>query len=153
MIEYKIFPAIGVARVGNAPSKFYIGPEQYRGLPTNPDGQPFSEADFRDEQNRLCRQAALFHVYQIENGVQTEITLASAGVKSITWHAHLANKKPSWYEFQTSLGENGYAVNHPLRNAQAKDRHQLMIDPGPRHISGANRSGVAFDRGSVPPDY
>src|SRR5713101_8399121 len=67
MTEYKIYPAIGVARVGNAPEKFYIGPETYRGLPINPGGGPFNEADFRDRAGRLCRQAARFRIYRTEN--------------------------------------------------------------------------------------
>jgi hypothetical protein len=96
MTEYQVFPAIGIARVGNAPEKFYIGPETYRGLPINPDGSPFAEADFRDADGRLCRQAARFRIYRIENGATEEITLRTPGVKSITWTAHLANKKPSW---------------------------------------------------------
>lgn len=153
MTEYKIFPAIGVARVGNAPQKFYIGPETYRGLPTNPDKRLFTEADFRDADGKLCRQAAQFHVYKVENGVETEITLDSANIKSITWQVHLANKKPSWYAFQTSLGEDGYAPNHPLRNPHVTDRHTLIIDAGPRHIGGRGQQGVHFDKNSVPKSY
>ncbi len=153
MTQYKVFPAIGIARVGNAPSKFYIGPEQYRGLPTRPDNQPFTEADFRDENGKLCRQAALFHVYKVENGVETEITLDSPEIASITWHAHLANKKSSWYQFQVSLGENGYASNHPLRNPHAVQRNQLIIDPGPRQIAGSSQGPVGFNRDNVPAGY
>jgi hypothetical protein len=153
MTEYKIFPAIGFARVGNAKDKFYIGPEAYRGLPTNPDGQPFTEEDFRDKEGGLCRQAALFHIYRIENGKEKEVTLETHDVKSITWLAHLANKKPSWYDFETSLGETGYAPNHPLRNPHIKDRHKLIIDAGPRKIEGANKKDVHFNRDSVPEWY
>ena len=155
MIEYKIFPAIGMARVGNAPAKFYIGPEQYRGLPSNPDGRPFTEHDFRDENGKLCRQAALFHIYQIENGVETEITLDSSDIKSIVWHAHLANKKPSWYQFQVSLGEDGYASNHPLRNptVTGSERSKLIIDAGPRQIHGKNVGPIGFNRDNIPATY
>lgn len=153
---YKIYPAIGIARVGNAPDEYYIGPESYCGLPINPDGRkPFTEADFRDKKNRLCRQAARFRVFRIENGVEEEVMLNKHGVKSITWTVHLANKKPSWYTFETSLGEDGYAPNHPLRNAhvKGKDRHKLIIDAGPRQIEGVNQNGVSFDLASVPHDY
>ncbi|TAN49707.1 MAG: hypothetical protein EPN21_10970 [Methylococcaceae bacterium] len=156
MIEYKIFPAIGVARVGNAPEQFYIGPETYRGLPINPDGAPFTEQNFRDDEHRMCRQAARFRVYRVEDGVvKEEVTLATPGIKSIAWSAHLANKKPSWYTFETSLGETGYAPNHPLRNAHVTgaDRQKLIIDAGPRHIEGSNQSGVCFDPASKPPHY
>ena len=93
MIEYKIYPSIGIARVGNAPEKFYIGPETYRGLPINPDGREFVETDFRDGSGRLCRQAARFRIYRRDGGTLEEITLKTPGVGSIAWTAHLANKK------------------------------------------------------------
>ncbi|WP_322071468.1 LodA/GoxA family CTQ-dependent oxidase [Paraburkholderia bannensis] len=153
MVEYKIFPAIGVARVGNAPEKFYVGPEDYRGLPENPDGSPFQQQDFRDAEGRLCRQAARFRVYRIDNGVAEEVTPGHAGISSIRWTVHLANKKSSWYTFAPAEGEHGYAPNHPLRNAAAEDRHLLLIDAGPRQIAGVNRAGVHFDLANVPPEY
>ena len=125
MSDYKIYPPIGIARVGNAPEQSSnIGPDVYRGLPTNPDGSPFTEADFRDDQNRLCRQAARFRIYRHTAGGSEEVTLATPGVKSITWTAHLANKKASWYVFTTNEGQNGYAPNHPLatRRSRTGDR-------------------------------
>ena len=153
MSSYKIQPSIGVARVGNAPSKFYIGPEEYRGLPTLPDGAPFTERDFRDDQGRLCRQAARFRVCRDGPNGPEEVTLATPGVAAITWTAHVANKKASWYTFVTNEGEDGYAPNHPLRNPTVTDRQSLMIDAGPRSISGASQSGVNFDAASAPPGY
>lgn len=153
MIEYKIFPAIGIARVGNAPESFYIEPDRYRGLPINPDGKTFEEKDFRDDGGRLRRQAARFGVYRIENGTATEVSLQDDEIDTIIWHVHLANKKASWYTFVPSEGENGYASNHPLRNPDAPDRQKLLIDAGPRHIEGANCSGVHFDEKSVPHGY
>lgn len=154
MSSYKIFPPLGVARVGNAPSQFYIGPETYRGLPTNPDGRDFTEADFRDAHGRLCRQAARFRIYRDTGaGTQEEVTLQTPGVARIEWTVHVANKKASWYEFQTNLGEYGYASNHPLRNAAVADRLSLVIDPGPRSIAGAHAGPVPFSRDTVPSGY
>lgn len=153
MSSYKIYPSIGVARVGNAPDKFYIGPETYRGLPSNPDGRPFSEDDFRDADGKLCRQAARFKIYRDTDQGSQEVTLGLADVAAIEWTAHVANKKPSWYEFQTNKGENGYASNQPLRNSDVQDRHALLIDPGPRSISGASAGPEPFSRGTVPSGY
>ncbi|POA99406.1 hypothetical protein C2134_06460 [Chromobacterium sinusclupearum] len=153
MIEYRIYPAIGIARVGNAPEKFYIEPDRYCGLPIMPDGKPFTQQDFRDEQGRLCRQAARFQIYKVENGVSEPLTLSSAGIKTIRWTAHLANKKPSWYTFVPAEGEDGYASNHPLRNPQVADRHTLLIDAGPRQIAGRGQQGVQFSRHTVPAGY
>jgi hypothetical protein len=54
---YAIYPAIGIARVGNAPSEFYIGPEAYCGLPILPEaaGRSFRPSDFRDADGLLRR--------------------------------------------------------------------------------------------------
>lgn len=153
MAEYKIYPAIGIARVGNAPKTFYIGPESYRGLPINPDGRPFKQEDLRDEASRLCRQAARFRVYRVDGDSVEEVTLDTANVKSIRWTVHLANKKPSWYEFVPLQGPDGFAPNHPLRNASAPNRHELLIDPGPRQIAGRNQANVHFNREQIPAGY
>lgn len=154
---YAIYPAIGVARVGNAPDDFYIGPETANGLPIMPDGSPFTPKHFRDGEGRVRRQAARFRVYRLRDGAPPEeVTLDTEGVSSISWRVHLANKKASWYEFQTSQGEDGYAPNHPLRNASLKtpeQRRTLLIDPGPRQIQGRDQKGVSFSRDTIPPDY
>src|ERR1700739_565173 len=138
---YAIYPSIGVARVGDAPSEFYTGAEPYRGLPILPDGAQFRPKDFRDREGRLRRQAARFRIFrETPNGAE-EITLATPGVKDIRWTVHLANKKAAWYEFLTSSGADGYPSNHPLRNRHkvgTRERRQLFIDAGPRSIAGRN---------------
>ncbi len=53
---YKIHPAIGIARLGNSPDEFFIGPEKPRELPM-PDG------GFKDSQLRVKRQAARFRIF------------------------------------------------------------------------------------------
>jgi len=153
MTAYRIFPPIGVARVGDSTEKFYIGPETYRGLPINCDGSPFTEDDFRDAGGAMCRQAARFRIYRDTPSGPEEVTLNTPGVTAIRWTAHLANKKSSWYTFATNAGEFGYASNHPLRNAHVKDRQSLFIDFGPRSISGAGQGPNPFSAATVPPDY
>ncbi len=160
---YEIFPSIGVARVGNAPEQFYIGPESASALPTLSDTEArgFTAADFRDSEGRLCRQAARFRIYRSEpDRAPEEVTLDSAGISEIRWRVHLANKKAGWYRFLTSKGRHGYAPNHPLRNAARQtidQRRQLLIDPGPRGISGRNAgakpSPVEFSRETIPAGY
>ncbi len=154
---YSIHPAIGVARVGNAPEEFYLGPETYGGLPILPDGRPFTARDFRDSAGRLRRQAARFRIYRsVDGGPEEEVTLDTPGVLRITWRSHLANKKSSWYAFQTNKGEAGYAPNHPLRNAgktTLDQRRALVIDPGPRVIEGASQGPVPFSRDTIPVGY
>src|SRR5688572_17092359 len=110
-VSYEIFPAIGIARVGNAPTTFYIGPEQAGGLPTLPDEpeKAFGASDFRDSEGRLRRQAARFHIWRrTPRSEPEEVTLDTADIREIRWTVHLANKKASWYCFLTLLGQHGY---------------------------------------------
>jgi hypothetical protein len=86
IVNVKIHPAIGIARLGNIPDEFFIGPE----LPwdrTIPDG------GYKDEQCRVKRQAARFRIFAYhKDGSITKITEKEA---RITWTVHIANKKAS----------------------------------------------------------
>jgi hypothetical protein len=134
-----IHPGIGIGRVGNSPSEYFIGPEA-PGLAADPLGT------FKDGQGRVKRQAARFRVYAYDekDKVIGELTSAHA---TITWTVHLANKKASWYQFQGLAAEQQAQQTGqplPLRNAAVADRSSLVIDPGPRTITGANVSGDAY---------
>jgi hypothetical protein len=156
----RIHPSIGIARLGNSPSSFYIAPESAGGLPIECDqegntGNPEKPvARFKDSEGRIRRQAARFRIYvyddhnpegrELKIGDEIETVNTRSGqsqtvrVDDVQWTAYLANKKSSWYAFQQTDGEHGYAPDHPLRNASitnAEERQRLIIDPGPRTVS------------------
>src|SRR5215472_1450231 len=116
---YRIHPAIGVARLGNAdPSTYFIGPEAPGYGPLNsPPGTavpPYKAAD-----GRVKPQGARFRIfeYALVNGrllPVREVNLDTPGVASITWTVHLANKKASFYKFNGPAGET--SPPEPLRN-------------------------------------
>jgi hypothetical protein len=151
-----IYPAIGIARVGNSPTDFFYGPEI-------PGQFPEDEQDYRDKEGRIKRQAARFRIYALDKNDQIlrEITVEDA---HINWSVHVANKKSAWYNFDQALdvpasqgtGSSGTAIASLRRNDDIKgaDREGLTIDPGPRHISGrdTNEKGqdgqYAFDSGA-----
>src|SRR6516225_8829212 len=121
---FKIYPSIGIARLGNSPndgpSDFYIGPEIPGAIivPTN---------GYKDPQGRVRRQAARFRIYGWEDGVfMGEITSAAA---DITWTVALANTKGA------------------LRNASVSNRSTLMIT----RVRG--RSGWPAKRSSIPASF
>lgn len=163
--RYAIGPSIGIARVGNSPDSFYIAPDRTNGLPIECDqqGNPSHEhtTKFKDGQGRVRRQAALFRIFAIEEGQpDREITLNDPQVKSITWTAHLANKKACWYNFSELQGnllygpQNSYKKQDvPLRNDGHKGpRRELIIDPGPRTLN-APLKRVEFSKDTVPKNY
>lgn len=129
----KIYPAIGIARVGNSPPAFLIGPERV-GESRSPKG------GYKDGQDRMKRQAARFRIFRYDEGGRLiqEITRKDA---TITWTVHLANKKAARKEFDR------LNRNMPLRNGTTKDRASLVIDPGPRTLVGPRQS-ASFDTGT-----
>ncbi|HLK65612.1 MAG TPA: LodA/GoxA family CTQ-dependent oxidase [Bryobacteraceae bacterium] len=144
IVRAAIYPAIGVARVGNSPEEFFLAPEVADPLP-EPHGF------YRDGNGALKRQAVRFRVYGLnaEGQPVAELTLDNA---EIHWGVHLANKKAAWYQFQLALDIPEAAAAPPslLRNAAVPNRADLAIDPGKRHISGRKTHGGpahTFDTG------
>ena len=129
----KIHPAIGIARVGNSPSEFFIGPE-------STDNRKPPAGGYKDSQGRIKRQAARFRLfgYDKKDKLVGEITAANA---DITWTVHLANKKAAWRQFR------GLARTAPWRNKNASDRNSLIIDPGSRSLTAPNQV-APFDTGT-----
>ena len=133
IVVVRIHPAIGVARVGNSPTEFFIGPER-TGVHARPPG------GYKDGAGRVKRQAARFRVfgYDSKGRVVREITASEA---AITWTVHVANRKAAWHRFESLDAAT------PLRNPGVADRQSLVIDPGPRSLTGRNQS-VKFDSGT-----
>ncbi|MFP3556895.1 LodA/GoxA family CTQ-dependent oxidase [Paraburkholderia sp. SIMBA_049] len=119
---YKIHPAIGIARVGNSPDDFFVGPERLGERPAPVGG-------FKDGQCRVKRQAARFRIYaHHDDGTVEEIDKTKA---NITWTIELANKKAAF----PGRGNSGSASD-------------LTIIPGPRSLNGANQRKL-FDNGTI----
>lgn len=167
MAIYKIHPGIGIARLGNSETEFYIAPEMPANLPMecDADGNPILLPDhsgpvlvksFKDEQGRIKRQAARFQVfvYDDENPEGRPLKIGDpvegggnhGTLIDIQWRVYLANKKASWYEFKQLSGEHGYDAAHPRRNAAIADRDRLIIDPGPRSVNMSTQRKASFDR-------
>ena len=119
---YKIHPAIGIARLGNSPTQFFVGPERRGEMPEPAGG-------FKDGECRVKRQAARFRIFaHHDDGSVREVTAAQA---EITWTVHLANRKAPY-----------------PRRGNPEPAPDLSIDPGPRTTSGPNQR-QAFDTGSI----
>jgi len=139
IVRYVIHPGVGIARVGNAPDEYFVGPEA-------PGVSPQAEGGFKDSAGRIKRQAARFRVYGLnEAGVAVrEITADEA---EITWRVHVANRKAAWYQFQNAmdLGPKFAKVTTPRNGTiTGADRKKLVIDPGPRTITGRDTQGPEY---------
>ncbi|NEQ41542.1 MAG: hypothetical protein F6K40_37255 [Okeania sp. SIO3I5] len=148
---YKIFPAIGVARVGNS-TEYYLAPETTGELPSGsfPD-------DFRDTDLLMKRQGVKFRVFcypEADPDNPYEVIPGENGVASIEWTVHIANKKSVWHEFEPIKGEGTYPPTNDLRNSGITDPAEraatLITDPGPRTLTGPSQDAY-FNRDSVVP--
>src|SRR5687767_10159119 len=150
IVQVVIHPAIGIARVGNSPRDWFLGPEA-------PGPHPVPSGGFKDGAGRIKRQAARFRLYGLDRygEVVAEVTAADADIR---WSVHLANTKAAWYTFDLALDipqAKGLPAaplqaapdptRSPRRNAAITDRARLRIDPGPRSIGGANANAGGHD--------
>ena len=133
--EIRIFPSIGIARLGNSP-EFFIGPEIPGNFMPPPGG-------YKDGRCRVKRQAARFRLfgYDANGSLVQEITAADA---AISWTVELANTKGSWRRF------NGLNASMPGRNgltgAAIGNSPAYEIKPGAKMLAGANQT-AKFDTG------
>ena len=146
IVRAAIYPAIGIARLGNSESEYFLAPEVTEPLPEPP-------GFYRDPTGALNRQSVRFRVYGL-NAAGRAVAELTANNAEIRWTVHLANKKSAWYQFQIALDipEAGSAPPSWLRNITISDRNRLIIDPGPRHISGRDTGGdpaYRFDTGAI----
>ena len=133
----RIHPAVGIARLGNSPEEYFLGSE-VPGCPAEPDDKLF-----KDNEGRVKRQGVRFRIYAYgpNDNVLKELTADDC---SITWNVHLANKKG-----EHNLFRGRFKPTNERRNSDIVNRKDLIIDPGPRSISGTNESGdkYKFDTG------
>lgn len=157
--QVAIYPSIGIARVGNSPDEFFVGPTIPGITAQDPD-------DFRDAQGRIKRQAAQFHIFGLDakGNVLGELN-ESHGV-NIDWCVDVANKKAAWYQFDLALdipaAQGYYDMDGNPQNPRTSPllcqkrnlyydgpRKELMIEAKARHITGKNTNKKGNGKGYV----
>jgi hypothetical protein len=142
---FRIHPALGIARVGDAEGPGFIGPEQ----PDVPANWNFDTRAFSNFKvgGRVKRQGVRFRVFEFApNGSIVGEALPDQGsVAALEWTVHVANRKASFFQFDGPKGESGDFSKNGARNADVVGndaRSQLEIDPGPKSISGLSAPPV-----------
>lgn len=154
VVSAAIYPAIGIARVGNstATDDYFVGPTVPGEFPSDPN-------TFRDSSGKLKRQAARFSIYGLDKNGEVVAELTGLSGVEINWQVTVANKKAAWYDFDialdipTAVGEyddNGIKQNPPAlptlsqrrnQDIPVDERQSLMITPPMQSITGNNTSG------------
>lgn len=142
MDQFKIFPSIGIARLGGSPDSFYLAAEKENSLGTEIDaaGNEKELALFKDN-HLIKRQGARFRVFELNtaNNTYEPVDMNSVSVK---WSVHLVNKKAAIQRPDVPLAQ---PPTPPLTPDPSVSNR--MIDPGEKSITGKNQTGVKFDGG------
>src|SRR5262245_36527718 len=167
--QYRIHPAIGIARVGDAVRSdasndfYFIGPE-IPGLAANVDPQSGAQGEFKTADGRVKPQAARFRIFEYEKGNDGKFrpigevkSSDSTRAVKISWTVHLANRKANFCAFHGQAGAEdsplfasyGTPQNPELtvRNDKLKTsverKKWLELDSGPRSVKGGDTATVA----------
>ena len=116
--EYRIYPSIGIARVGDSTNGFLIGPEAPGVVPAGP---------FRGNDKGIKPQAARFRIYKVnidDNENETVLEEVVAGGKTrIEWSVSLANRKAAGSRIIDTLARS----RQPQDRNKGLDRKKLVI--------------------------
>ena len=130
----RIHPAIGIARLGDSDTAFFVGPE-IPGRPPEPSGATLEEK-FKDSDGRVKRQAARFRCYGY-TGQGRWIDLSGRPDVTVDWTVTLVNRKAAAPNFEA-----------PGRRNEGQPPQDLIIAPGPRTLTGPGRR-AAIDGGRI----
>ena len=140
--KVRIYPAIGICRVGGS-DQWFLAPE-VPGLPPTPNN------GFKDGDQLIKKQVQRFRVYAFDDQDRVIGEVAGDGA-SVQWGVHLANTKAAWYGFNNPLdnGEEAPGLPGQLRNqyfvSDEQRQANLIIDGGPKSITGSNTNGDGGD--------
>src|SRR5262245_9470575 len=136
--EFRIYPSIGIARVGDCEDSFVIGPEAPGVVPSGP---------YRGADQGLKPQAARFRIYKVEidaneNETVTEEIVPGSDCK-IEWSVSLANRKAAGLRIGDTLARQ---PNPRPRNPDL-NRSKLVIEAD-GSVTGSGSKGPVLS-GSI----
>lgn len=136
LVSVKIHPAIGIARLGNHPTDYFVGPERPNEFTQEIDINNFKAPDPNDHNSlKIKRQACRFRIFgYYDDGSTKELNNSEI---EVDWKVKIANTK--------AVSNGFYQIEMPeagLRNGFVKgnDRKGLALSPRELSISGTNNA-------------
>lgn len=134
--KFRIYPSIGIARMGNGPAT----KEDVVFSPEIPWANLYeTDNNYLTEKGELKKQAQRFYIYECdENG--TPFRQIDPRDYDITWSVEVANKKPFWYDFNNSLDLSVVTDNENLSPNFVKNKLAPGISAKRRNPNVLNQS-------------
>jgi hypothetical protein len=146
--DYRIYPGIGIARLGNSPDSFFLSPEipDVGPIELGPDGNVQPVTLYKDSNHKLRRQGARFRIYEVNTdagGTEVFTEVIEGNGVQIEWSVELANEKAAAGFFVSETKPEDTA--NP-RNPDASQA-DLIIRPIFPSITGVNQTVTASTDG------
>ena len=136
--KFRIYPSIGIARMGNGPAE----KDQVVFSPEVPWKNLYEKHnDYLTENGQLKKQAQRFYIFECDDQGIPKKQIHEDEFE-IEWSVEVANKKPFWYDFNNSLDLSMLAHNQNLSptfvteklapGVSAKRRNPNVLNQGQR---------------------
>jgi L-Lysine epsilon oxidase N-terminal/L-lysine epsilon oxidase C-terminal domain len=146
--EYRIYPGIGISRLGNSPDSFFLSAEipGLGPLELTADDSPKPVGTYKDANGFVRRQATRFRIFEFDtdsSGKTTSKEITVGNGTQIEWRVELANEKSAAGKFVDETTPEDTA-NPRNPNVPESD---LIIKPVFVPISGASQAVTASPEG------
>ena len=142
MPKFRIYPSIGIARMGNGPAE----KDQVVFSPEVPWANLYeTDNEYLTERGELKKQAQRFYIYECDDEGKPTRQIREDEF-DIEWRVEVANKKPFWYDFNNSLDLSMLAKNRNVSptfvseklapGVSAKRRNPNVLDQSLRATHG-----------------
>lgn len=133
-MKYRIYPSIGIARVGNSETGMFIGPERpgSPGTEIGPGGSETPVTHHKDGDHKVKRQAARFHLFTADG---SPAALPDGAV--VEWSVRLTNKKDAIVR-----SDNPPRYPQPDRPTVEPGREDRVIDTDVQQVAGPDQARV-----------
>ena len=143
--KFRIYPSIGIARVGNGPAR----KKHVIFSPEIPWANLFEvDNDYLTKNGKIKKQAQRFYIYACDDE-GNPVGQIDPNEYDIEWTVEVANKKPFWYDFNNSLDLSIQLDNHQNISPRFFDdriapgictryRNPNVLDEGKRKEGGTN---------------
>ncbi|MDY8136907.1 LodA/GoxA family CTQ-dependent oxidase [Aquimarina sp. 2201CG5-10] len=144
METYKIFPTIGISRVGSSKTDFFLSPEKTdsKGIEIDSGGNEIELSEYKDTNGLIKRQGCRFRVFKFDEDTKEYKPIEENLQEQVVWSVNLVNKKSAVVRPFSNMRPPNSPPSPPLQVKQ--NSAEFEINGGINEISGKNTNPKEF---------